>query len=593
MAKNKDEYNFENYIDNFAKVVELYGVSLQKAIENSEGNNNSPTAFQTMPKVWQELMAKLMEDPDKLYEKQLDLCADYMKIWGNAWNRYIGHDEQPLYPADPKDKRFKDETWNRDLTFDFIKQSYILTNKWLHDIVSDIKGVDKKTLEKFDFYTRQFADAMCPSNFAFTNPLVIRETIETKGENLKKGLENLINDLEKSKNFLNISTAKKDAFKIGENIACTKGKVVYKNDLIELIQYEPTCKKVYKTPLLIIPAWINKYYILDLSPETSFVKWIVDQGYTVFMISWVNPTKKLAHKKFEDYMLEGPLAAIDSIEKATGEKQVNVMAYCLGGTLLACTLAYLKSKKQTPIKSATFLTTMVDFGDVGDMSVFIDEQQIDAIEEQMRQNGFLDGSEISAMFSSIRANDLIWSFVVNNYLLGRDPMPFDILYWNADSTRMPADTHSFYLRNMYLKNKLKKPNALKLDGVPIDVTKIDTPTYLLATQEDHIAPWKTCYESVNLFSGENNFVLAGSGHVAGVVNHPDKNKYGYYVNAKNDKDPQKWLDGAKQHSGSWWTNWDKWNSSYSGQKIDAVKPGSGKLKTIEDAPGSYIKINSI
>ncbi len=592
MAKKKDEYNFEDCIDNFVKLTELYGISVQKAIESSE-NIQSPSTLQTMPKVWQEIMTKLMEDPDKLYENQLDLYADYMKVWGNAWNRYVGSDEKALYPTDPKDKRFKDEAWNQDLTLDFIKQSYVLTNKWLHDIVSDIDGVDKKTLDKFDFYIRQFADAISPSNFAFTNPSVIRETIETKGENLKKGLENLINDLEHSKNFLNISTANKKAFEIGKNIACTKGKVVYKNDLMELIQYSPTCKETYKTPLLIIPAWINKYYILDLSAENSFIKWVVDQGYTVFMISWVNPTKKLAHKKFEDYMLEGPIAAIDAIEKATGEKQVTAIGYCLGGTLLSCTLSYLKSKNKTPIKAATLLTTMIDFGDVGDMAVFIDDEQIDALEKQMNENGFLDGSEISAMFSSIRANDLIWSFVVNNYLLGRDPMPFDILYWNADSTRLPADTHSFYLRNMYLKNKLKEPNALKLDKTPIDITQIDIPTYLLAAQEDHIAPWKTCYESVNLLSGKTTFVLAGSGHVAGVVNHPDKNKYGYYVSDKKASNAEEWLKGAKQQSGSWWSNWNKWNSSFSSKKITAPKPGSGKLKTIEDAPGSYIKVNSL
>jgi polyhydroxyalkanoate synthase len=593
MAKNKEECNVEDYMENFTKLAELYGVTIQKAVESSEENNQPPSAMQTMPKVWHEMMTKLMENPDHLYEKQLDLYADYMKVWGNAWNRYIGNDEKPLYSADPKDKRFKDETWNVDLTFDFIKQSYVLTNKWLHDVVGDIKGVDKKTLEKFDFYTRQFADAMSPSNFAFTNPAVIRETINTKGDNLVKGLENLINDMEHSKNFLNVSTANKDAFEVGKNIACTKGKVVFKNDLIELIQYEPLCKKVHETPLLIIPAWINKYYILDLSEHNSFVKWVVEQGYTVFMISWVNPSKKLAHKKFEDYMLEGPIAAIDAIEKATGQKQVTAIGYCLGGTLLSCTLSYLKSKKKKSIKAATFLTTMVDFSDVGDMSVFIDEEQIDAIEQKMKENGYLDGSEISAMFSSIRANDLIWSFVVNNYLLGREPMPFDILYWNADSTRMAADTHSFYLRNMYLNNRLKKPNALKLDGVPIDVTSIDVPTYQLAAQEDHIAPWKTCFETMNLFSGKNKFVLAGSGHVAGVVNHPSKNKYEYFENDKAASNAKEWLDSATQNTGSWWTNWDKWNSSFSQKKVDAVKPGSGKLKTIEDAPGSYIKVSGI
>lgn len=591
MAKKKDENNFDGYIENFAKLAELYGVSIQKAIESSENSKPSST-FGASPKVWQDMMAKLMQDPDKLYEKQLDLYADYLKIWGNAWNRYIGNEEEPLYKTDPRDKRFKDETWNRDLTFDFIKQSYVLTNKWLHELVSDIQGVDKKTLEKFDFYTRQFADAMSPSNFAFTNPAVIRETIETNGENLVKGFENLIADMEQSKNYLNIKTADRDAFKIGVDIAATKGKIIYKNELMELIQYEPVCKETFATPLLIIPAWINKYYILDLSPENSFVKWLVNQGYTVFMISWVNPDKKLAHKKFEDYMLNGAIAAIDAIEQATGEKQVTAIGYCLGGTLLACTLAYLKAKGKNNVKAATFLTTMVDFCDVGDMAVFIDEEQISNIEQQMQENGFLDGSEISLIFSSMRANDLIWSFVVNNYLLGRNPMPFDILYWNADTTRLPADTHSFYLRNMYLENKLKTPSALKMAGVPIDVTKIDTPTYLLATQEDHIAPWKTCFESTKLFSGKNKFVLAGSGHVAGVVNHPDKNKYGYYENDKPAKDAQSWLDNAKQNQGSWWNNWHKWNSSFSEKKVPAPKAGSGKLKPLENAPGVYINVNS-
>jgi polyhydroxyalkanoate synthase len=591
MAKKKDENNFHGYMENFSKLAELYGASIGKAMESSD-NEKTPSTFGASSKVWQDMMTKLMQDPDRLYEKQLDLYADYMKIWGNAWNRYIGNEEEPLYKTDPRDKRFKDETWNIDLTFDFIKQSYVLTNKWLHELVSDIQGVDKKTLEKFDFYTRQFADAMSPSNFAFTNPAVIRETIETNGENLVKGFENLISDLEQSKNYLNIKTSDRNAFKIGVDIATTKGKIIYKNELMELIQYEPVGKETFATPLLIIPAWINKYYILDLSPENSFVKWLVNQGYTVFMISWVNPDKKLAHKKFEDYMLEGAVATIDAIEQATGEKQVTAIGYCLGGTLLACTLAYLKAKGKNNVKAATFLTTMVDFCDVGDMAVFIDEEQISNIEQQMQENGFLDGSEISLIFSSMRANDLIWSFVVNNYLLGRNPMPFDILYWNADTTRLPADTHSFYLRNMYLENKLKNPNALTMAGVPIDVTKIDTPTYLLATQEDHIAPWKTCFESTKLFSGKNKFVLAGSGHVAGVVNHPDKNKYGYYENDKPATDAQSWLDSAKQNQGSWWNNWHKWNSSFSEKKVLAPTAGSGKLKPLENAPGFYINVNS-
>jgi polyhydroxyalkanoate synthase len=592
MTKTKEDNSFSEYMENFSRLSELYTRSVQESLDSGE-EFDIPAPYKSMANIMGEIAAKFMENPDKLYQKQVELYTDYLNVWNNAWQRYIGEADKPLYPADPKDRRFKDSAWNEDLTFDFIKQSYLLTNKWLQNMIGELEGVDKKTHAKFEFYTKQLADAMSPSNFALTNPEVIRESIETNGASLLKGFQNLMRDLDGGKKLLNIQTADLAAFQLGQNIAATRGKVIYRNDLIELIQYNPIHPNNYQVPLLLMPAWINKFYILDLSDNNSFVKWALNQGYTVFMVSWVNPDKNLSHKKFEDYMLEGPLAALDAIEKATGIKEVTAVGYCLGGTLLSCTLAYMKAKNDPRIKAATFLTTMVDFCNVGDMSVFIDEPQIDALEKQMREAGFLDGGHISAIFSAMRANDLIWSFVVNNYLLGRDPLPFDILYWNSDVTRMPADAHSFYLRNMYLQNLLKNPGGITLAGVPIDVTKVDIPCYILSTMEDHIAPWQTTFETTNLFNSLSRFVLAGSGHVAGVINPPEKNKYGYWVNDKMAKTADKWLEGATQMEGSWWSDWNNWNKSFSGALIPAPAPGSGKLKPLCDAPGTFVNVKDV
>jgi polyhydroxyalkanoate synthase len=588
MAKKKEDVIAE-YMANFAKFSELYSKATAESLANDD--IDLPMPYKSMMNILGEMTSKFMENPEKLYQKQVELFTDYVNVWNNSWQRYIGEGEQPLYPSDPKDRRFKDSAWNEDLTFDFIKQSYILTTQWLKKMVGDIEGVDQKTLDKFEFYTRQLVDAMSPSNFAMTNPEVIRESINTKGASLAKGFQNFMEDFESGKTILNLPKSDHKAFELGRNIAATPGKVIFRNDLIELIQYEPIHAQSYKTPLLLMPAWINKYYIMDLSEDNSFVRWVLDKGYTVFIISWVNPDKNHASKKFEDYMLEGPLAALDAIYLATGEKQVNVMGYCLGGTLLSCAMAYLKSKNDSRIKSATLLTTMVDFSYVGDMSVFIDEIQLNKLDEQMQAVGFLDSSELSAVFNAMRANDLIWSVVVNHYLLGRDLLPFDILYWNADATRMPATAHSFYLRHMYLKNLLRKKGGLTLAGVPIDVSKVDTPAYILSTIEDHIAPWKTTFETTKLFCGETKFVLAGSGHVVGVINPPEKNKYGYWLNDKLAKTAEEWLNGAVQNDGSWWDNWHEWNKGFSGEKIPSPKPGSGKLKPLCNAPGEYVKIN--
>ena len=429
---------------------------------------------------------------------------------------------------------------------------------------------------------------MAPSNFVLTNPEVLRATIDSGGENLVNGLKHVLEDLERGKGRLMIKMTDLDAFQVGGNIAVTPGKVVFQNDLIQLIQYVPTTEKVLRRPLLIIPPWINKYYILDLRPDNSFVKWAVSQGHTVFVVSWVNPDEALAQKTFEDYMREGPLAALDAMADATGEREANVIGYCLGGTLLASTLAYMAVKGDDRIKSATYFVTMTDFAEAGELSVFIDEEQLGALEERMKEHGFLEGSDMATTFNMLRANDLIWSFVVNNYLLGKEPFPFDLLYWNSDSTRMPAAMHAYYLRNMYQDNKLIVPNALELAGVPIDLRKIKTPAFLLSTKEDHIAPWKSTYAATQIYQGPVKFVLSASGHIAGVINPPGKSKYGHWENAKLPKSPDDWLAAAKYVDGSWWPTWEKWVGKYAGGEVDARQPGGGKLAVIEDAPGSYV-----
>jgi len=539
-----------------------------------------------------EMTTQMMSDPVKMMQAQMNLWQDYMDLWQSTTRRMMGEDSEPTIEPEQGDRRFKHEAWDENQVFDFIKQSYLLSARWMQSTVSDVEGMDDKTSKKVDFYTRQFADAMAPSNFVMTNPEVLEATLASRGENLVKGLENLLGDLERGEGKLAISMTDTEAFELGENIALTPGKVVYQNDLMQLIQYEPTTKQVYKRPLLIMPPWINKYYILDLREKNSYVKWAVAQGFTVFIVSWVNPDTKLAQKSFEDYMVEGPLDALDAIEKATGEKEVNIVGYCLGGTLLSCTLSYMESKKDKRVKSATFLTTMTDFTEAGELGIFIDEEQLTALEDKMSKTGYLEGAHMATTFNMLRANDLIWSFVVNNYLLGKDPFPFDLLYWNSDSTRMPAAMHSFYLRNMYQKNLLVKPGGIKLKGVPIDLTKVKTPAFMLATKEDHIAPWASTYAATQLFSGPVRFVLAASGHIAGVVNPPAGNKYNYWTNAKNPKDPEDWLSKAAEHPGSWWPEWAKWLSKHSGEKVPARVPGDGKLKVIEDSPGSYVAVKA-
>jgi polyhydroxyalkanoate synthase subunit PhaC len=538
-----------------------------------------------------EMTARMMADPSRLVQAQLSLWNDYMTLWQRTAQRFFGGAAQPLIEPVPGDRRFRDAAWDDNTLFDYIKQSYLLTARWLQNTVREVDGIDERTARKVDFYTRQFVDALAPSNFLMTNPEVLRATIESRGENLLNGLKNLLGDLERGKGRLAIRMTDMAAFRIGENIAVTRGKVVYQNDLIQLIQYEPTTDKVKRRPLLIIPPWINKFYILDLRPDNSFIRWAVGRGHTVFVISWVNPDRRLAAKAFADYMREGPLAALGAMEQATGEREANVIGYCLGGTLLACTLGYMAAKRDNRIKSATFFATMVDFAEAGELSVFIDEEQISALEGRMNARGYLEGRDMATTFNMLRANDLIWSFVVSNYLLGKSPFPFDLLYWNADSTRMPAAMHAFYLRNMYQENLLVHPGGITLDGVPIDLGKIKTPAFVLSTREDHIAPWRSTYAATRLYKGPVKFVLSASGHIAGVVNPPG-GKYGHWENQKNPPTAEEWLASATQHPDSWWLLWERWISKHGGGEVPARRPGDGQLKPIEDAPGSYVKVRA-
>ena len=537
-----------------------------------------------------EMTARLMANPARMMQAQLGFWQDYMTLWQNTAKRMMGLDPKPVIDAPASDRRFKDEAWRENEVFDFIKQSYLLSARFVQDVVKQVDGMEPKTAQKVDFYARQFIDAMSPSNFLLTNPEVLRKTAETGGENLLKGLNNLLGDLERGKGRLRIKMTDTEAFTLGENIAVSPGKVVFQNDLMQLIQYAPSTRQVLKRPLLIAPPWINKFYILDLRPKNSLVRWAVSQGHTVFMISWVNPDARLAEKGFEDYMTDGYLAALDAIERATGEREVNAIGYCLGGTLLGSTLAYMAARNDDRIKSATFFVSMLDFAEAGELGVFIDEEQLKALEEKMSRRGYLEGSEMATTFNMLRANDLIWSFVVNNYLLGNDPFPFDLLYWNANSTRMPARMHSFYLRKMYQENLLKDPGGISLNGVSIDLRKIRTPAYFLSTREDHIAPWKSTYRGTQLLSGPNRFVLAASGHIAGVANPPDGGKYSHWINAELPPDPEQWLAGATEIAGSWWPDWHRWVSALDNTTVPARTPGDGKLPAIEDAPGSYVRV---
>ena len=576
----------------FAEVAERSGKLLGDYLKRHvDGKGIAYTDEFGIAKAFMDLAAKMLSNPWMLAETQMNMFWDYLRLMQFSWLRMLGHDPQPIVEPVKGDVRFRDEQWENHFLFDYFKQSYLIAARHIHDAVSKVEGLPEETQKKVNFFTRQYIDALAPSNFVVTNPQVLRETLASGGQNLVRGLNNLLEDMERGNGQLRINMTDADAFKIGTNVATTPGKVVYQTDLMQLIQYSPMTAQVYKRPLLIVPPWINKFYILDLREKNSFIRWACSQGHTVFVISWVNPDQSYADKSFEDYMFDGPLAALDAIEKATGEREVNIIGYCLGGTLLGCTLAYMAARGDERAASAIFFVSLLDFSVPGELGVFIDEKQVESLERRMNERGYLEGAEMAATFNMLRANDLVWSFVINNYLMGREPFPFDLLFWNSDSTRMPSRMHSFYLRNMYLRNALREPGGISLGGVPIDLGRIVIPSYFISTVEDHIAPWHSTYRGAKRLGGPVRFVLGGSGHIAGIVNPPAANKYCYWTNNALPDAPEEWQESATPHEGSWWTDWQSWiDARNAGETVPAREPGRGGLKAIEDAPGSYASV---
>lgn len=541
---------------------------------------------QYLMETWKELSDYLLQHPEKLVTSQFHYWQDYF----NLYYEFSNHSKNPYSMS--IDKRFQHQDWQNNLTFHFIQRCYELLAQHTDQLTNELNIRDEKIAQKFHFYSRQFIDSISPNNFISLNPEVLSKTLSTNGENLAQGFRQFQEDLKRGHGQLSIQLTDGNYFELGKNIACTPGKIIFQNDLMQLIQYNATTEKVYHNPILIIPPWINKYYILDLQQENSFVKWLVDQGYVVFMISWVNPNHTHKDKEFFHYLSEGPLTAINLIAEIVKHNKINLLGYCIGGTLLGCLLAYLaKIKNDHNILSATFLTTLFDFSEPGELGTFIDEKQIGMLEEHMNKVGYLDGRIMASVFNALRANDLIWSAFINNYLKGQQPKPFDLLYWNADSTNIPAPTHRFYLRNMYLNNLLVQADSIHLQGVPIDLGQINVPSYFLAAQDDHIVPWQSSYQSHHFLKGQIEFVLTRSGHVAGVINPPYKKKYGYWTNSSYPYCAKTFLASATYHEGSWWNNWKDWLHKYSGTQISANHFNAASKNSIEDAPGSYVKVN--
>jgi len=565
---------------------------LMKAFSRShESMNLDPF---NLGEAYSEWFTAVSKNPEKAVKAGMDFWQKSMQLNQQTWTNMLTGNGQEKADAviteDKSDRRFKHDDWSENPVFDLIKQSYLMTSEYMRSLVSDVEGLDEQTSEKVKFFTERYLDAMSPTNFAATNPAVIEKIKETKGANLLHGLKNMLEDMEEGEGELKIRMTDTSAFTLGENVATTPGKVVFQNRMFQLIQYTPTTDTVLKRPLLIVPPWINKFYIMDLQAKNSLLKWLVEQGHTVFVMSWVNPDETYREVGFDDYVTEGVITAVDAVQQATGENEINAIGYCIGGSLLSTTLAYMKANGDDRIKSATFLTTMIDFEQPGELGVYIDEKQVSGLEQTMNEEGYLDGTKMAGAFNLLRANDLIWSFYINNYLLGNDPRPFDLLYWNSDSTRMTATMHSWYLRNFYMENKLCKPNGITIKNTPIDISTIDIPVCFVSTIDDHIAPWLSTYSGAQLFSGDTRFVLGGSGHIAGIINPPDAHKYGYRVTDDMPADPQAWADSAEAHEGSWWPNWNDWVRSLSANEtVPARQQEEGGLDIIEDAPGTYVK----
>jgi polyhydroxyalkanoate synthase len=589
------KFDPEAFAINLARAMETSGQALAaylKPRESGEVKDKPPSELAEVIKTFTAVAEYWLSDQDRSSDLQKKIAKAYLDLWGSSVRRLAGEDAPPAIAPSPRDKRFADPEWKSNQFFDFVMQLYLLTTQWAQELVHNAEGVDPHTRKKAEFYVQQIANALAPSNFLLTNPEVLRETLSSSGDNLVRGMKMLAEDIEAGHGTLRIRQSDPSNLVVGVNMATTAGKVIYQNELMQLIQYEPATESVLRTPLLIVPPWINKFYILDLRPEKSFIKWCVDQGITVFVISWVNPDKRLGAKTWEDYMKQGPLTAMDAIERATGEMKVHTMGYCVGGTLLATTLAWLAEKRRVRATSATLLAAQVDFTHAGDLLVFVDEHQISALERDMQESGVLEGSKMAMAFNMLRSNDLIWSYVVSNYLKGQPPSSFDLLHWNSDATRMPAANHSYYLRNCYLENRLSA-GSMVLDNTLLDLSKVKVPIYNLATREDHIAPADSVLYGSQFFGGPVKYVLSGSGHIAGVVNPPSSGKYQYWTNENiRGATLADWLKGAQEHKGSWWPHWREWLETLDAEQVPACPVGTDTLPPIEDAPGSYVRVRA-
>ena len=550
-----------------------------------------PDPFHVAPALT-DVMGRLIAQPDRLVRAQADLFQRYLELWQSAARRAGGETVQPVVQPERGDKRFNDPDWAENPVFDVIKQSYLLTSNWLNGLVAEVEGADPMTKRRVEFFMKMLTDAFSPSNFLASNPAALREAMASRGESLVKGMENFAADLARGGGQLAISQTDYQMFKIGENVATAPGKVVFQNEILQLLQFAPTTDQVHEIPLLIFPPWINKFYILDLRPENSMIRWLTDQGFTVFVASWVNPDPTMAGKTFEDYMHQGIYAATDAVMAQAGVDRVNTVGYCIGGTLLSSSLAHMAAKNDQRISSATFFAAQQDFAEAGDLLLFTNEDWLADLEKQMdAAGGVLSGQAMAETFNSLRANDLIWSFFVNNYLMGKEPKPFDLLFWNSDQTRMPKALHLFYLRKFYGENALSK-GELVLDNVKLDLKTVKTPVYVQSSKEDHIAPARSVYRGAKLFGGPVTFTLAGSGHIAGVINAPAANKYQHWTNSALPDSVEQWMGGAVETPGSWWPHWAQWLRAKSGGLVPARDPAKGKFAPIEDAPGSYVKVKS-
>ncbi|MHB2265195.1 PHA/PHB synthase family protein [Aliihoeflea sp. PC F10.4] len=584
LVKNPEEFavNISHMMEEAGKVASAWTSPREKG----DVRDTVAEPIADMVKTFSKLTEYWLSDPSRALEAQTRLYSGYMEAWTRSLTK-MANPDAPEAPQ-PADKRFNDPDWGRNAFFDFLRQTYFVTSRWASDLVEHADGLDEHTRHKAQFYVRQISQAISPSNFILTNPELFRETVASNGANLVRGLKMLAEDINEGKGDLKLRQSDASRFKIGENIAMTPGKVIARSELAEIVQYEPATKEVLKRPLLICPPWINKFYILDLNPEKSFIRWAVEQGHTVFVVSWVNPDERHARMGWEDYIDQGIRFALDTIEKATGEKKVNAIGYCVGGTLLTAALALFAETGEKRIVSATLFTTQVDFTYAGDLKVFVDEDQINALEQAMETRGYLDGTKMATAFNMLRAGDLIWPYVINNYMRGKAPMPFDLLYWNSDSTRMSAANHSYYLRNCYLENNLAA-GKMVLDGKKIALKDIKIPIYNLAAREDHIAPAKSVFVGSALFGGPVDYVMAGSGHIAGVVNPPTSGKYQYWTGKAPTGNFEDWIEEAEQAAGSWWPHWDTWIRARDDAMTKPRKVGKS-TDILAEAPGEYVKV---